>query len=166
MSLAVEEVVEENEEDKIQSETSFSPENEGNASTICDICCFPIKGRKRAKIECPHCAFFCCRDCVQNYLLSSELSPHCMKCKKNWGSHFLFNNTKTFINRKYKKHRKQVLYNTEISKIPEIMPSVECNIRIQKINNIVKLLDSKLSFFASKPVRNILTTRRISIFPF
>ena len=94
----------------------------------CSICCELFNKSINTKIICPisNCAFEACKKCVRTYLLSTTNDPHCMTCKNQWEHKFLVDNlNKTFIDNDYRKHRKQLLVDREISRTPELMNIVQ-----------------------------------------
>jgi hypothetical protein len=106
-----------------------------NASN-CLICVEKINQSTRAKIECEYCDFVACRSCFEIYLLSQS-TPHCMKsnieCGKIWTRKFIANNfTLNFATKKYKFHQEQVLFERELSLMPETQLIVERQIQKEK----------------------------------
>lgn len=94
----------------------------------CSICCELFNKSINTKITCPNsnCAFEACKKCVRTYLLSTTNDPHCMSCKNQWEHKFLVETlNKTFIDNDYRKHRKQLLVDREISRTPELMNIVQ-----------------------------------------
>ena len=89
---------------------------------ICDEKYTKIKSR----IQCPKCNFECCKHCIQNYILSRAEDPHCMNCKTQHNDEFLYKHiNKTFMNGTYRKHKTNLLYEIEKSRIQETMERVE-----------------------------------------
>jgi hypothetical protein len=67
-----------------------------------------------------NCGYESCKECVRTYLTSITTDPHCMKCRNKWNIEF----TKTalnasFMEKDYRVHRRKILTDTEIAKIPE-----------------------------------------------
>lgn len=86
----------------------------------CSVCIETYTRRDRKKVTCPSCEYEVCSQCVQRYLLDTVNDPHCMGCKKAWGREFLDNNLqKTFINKKLKEHRENILFEREKSYFPQ-----------------------------------------------
>ena len=105
-----------------------------NENNFCQICCEKFNKSTRKKINCSSCNFDACNSCWQTYLLSLPDNPHCMKCKSNLSNMFCFNNfTKTFMNKVYKNHQKDILFQIEKAKMPATMPY------IQALNNVEDL---------------------------
>ena len=101
----------------------------------CNICCENYNQSLHAKVTCEHtdCAFQVCKTCVRTYLLGTTADPSCMNCKKAWSDQFLVSNlNRAFCEKDYKKHRKGLLLERELSKLPETMVLAE---RQKKVDN-------------------------------
>lgn len=93
----------------------------------CACCCDTFNKSQKKAIECPNpnCNYVACKECVRTYLLSTSEAPHCMSCKNAWNERFLTENLNaSYMNGDYKKHRKTLLLEREISRLPETMPAV------------------------------------------
>lgn len=87
----------------------------------CNICCDEYNKTTRNKVICSFCDFEVCRTCCETYILS-ETIPKCMnpECSKGWSRNFLRKNfTQVFINKKYREHLKNVLFDKEKAMLPE-----------------------------------------------
>ena len=116
---------------------------EGQNNT-CTICADTYTDFKRKKVKCGMCEFECCKECVQTYLLGQSADPHCMSCKKKWDREFLYENLGNgFVNGTYKKHKKDLLFEIEKSKIPGTMPRVEDFVQIDKNMEKIKYIDKE-----------------------
>ena len=96
--------------------------------STCGICCDQYNQSVRKQIKCPFndCEFTCCKTCVRTYLIGTTADPHCMNCKKSWNEKFLVENlNRSFCEKEYKTHRKDLLVDREISKLPETMHLAE-----------------------------------------
>jgi hypothetical protein len=94
-------------------------------STECSVCFEEYNKNKNAKIMCT-CEFSACKTCIRSYLNQSIHTPHCMNCKKQWNRDFMYANLgKSYVNAEYNKNRKEILYNLEKVKIPEVLPCIE-----------------------------------------
>ena len=67
-----------------------------------------------------NCGYESCKECVRTYLTSITTDPHCMKCRNKWNIEF----TKaalnaSFMEKDYRVHRRKILTDMEIAKIPE-----------------------------------------------
>lgn len=75
----------------------------------CLICAEPFNRSNRKMIECHHCSFQACHDCVATFLLDKD-NAGCMNCHKGWDYVFLNQHmTKSFLQKPYKQHIKDVL---------------------------------------------------------
>lgn len=107
----------------------------------CPICIEKFNASSRKQVICLKCSTPCCRGCAQRYLLELASTPHCMKCKHAWDIKFMMDNlTKTFVNKKYKDRRKQLLFDIEKSRIPSSMPAVSRFIEVDKLRQENKRL--------------------------
>ena len=128
----------------------------------CNICCEKFNKSLNAKVICPfaNCNFEACKTCIRTYLLGTTNDPHCMNCKNLWPVKFLVENlNRSYMDNEYKKHRKQLLVDREISRTPELMnlverikliehQTIELNELVKKYNEIRKLfydISSKVS---------------------
>lgn len=118
--------------------------------TTCSVCCENFTKCTRAKITCcqDDCKYDACKSCVRQYLLSTTSDPHCMNCKKAWSQKFILENTnKAFYDNDYRKHRKKLLLETELSKMPETMPAVERISKIKEEETHITKLNAQISEF-------------------
>ena len=107
----------------------------------CPICCDTFNKGTRASVTCNFgdCKFSSCKGCVRRYLLGTTTDPHCMNCKKGWDENFIVSNlNRSFCDKEYKKHRKKILIEREISKLPETMVVAENQKLIDLENNKIK----------------------------
>ncbi len=92
----------------------------------CNVCTENFTTALRRKINCSFCDFSACTQCHQRYLLGSSEYAHCMSCRKGWTREILHREfTDAFVNKTYKQHRENVLYDRERSLMPETQPYVE-----------------------------------------
>jgi len=90
------------------------------------VCCETFDKRTHFKITCGFCDHQCCRECVQTYILSRPEIPSCMNCNHEWNNQFLINSfTKSFMNKEYKKHREQFLFEREQIRLPEAQQLIQ-----------------------------------------
>lgn len=89
----------------------------------CEICissCTPFQMAK-----CGFCDYNACKTCVKRYLLSSSDDANCMNCKRLWSTDVLNDMFgKSFMMTDWKVHRENVLYEREVSMLPETQPYV------------------------------------------
>lgn len=106
-------------------------QGETKTSNNCQIC---FEKDTHKKIQCGFCDFIGCKDCVKNSILYSKVDPSCPKCKHAWNLEFCTDNlTKSFMTNEYKKHKKELLFEIEKSKIPNTMNYVYNACRIEEI---------------------------------
>ena len=106
----------------------------------CMVCCEPYNKRSHVEVVCEYadCKYKVCIGCVRAYLITSINEPHCMQCNKVWSPDFQVTALKSsWMNGAYRQHRKQLLVDIEISKLPETM---EAAARMKAINGVHKLL--------------------------
>jgi hypothetical protein len=109
----------------------------------CNICCEKYNKSLNAKVTCI-CGFVACKTCVRTYLLSTTKDPHCMDCKIQWSAKFLVDNlNRSYIDGDYKKHRKGLLVDREISRTPDLMNLVERTKLIEEKSDEMKILDDQ-----------------------
>lgn len=107
----------------------------------CSICCEKYNKSLNAKITCyfTSCNFEACKTCIRTYLLNTTNDPHCMSCKNPWDTKFIVDNlNRSFVDNDYKKHRKQLLVEREISRTPELMNLVEQTKHIEEKEDELK----------------------------
>lgn len=129
--------------------------------TECPICCETYNKSTRKEVCCEYadCNYSCCKICVRQYLLSSTMDPHCMNCKKAWGQKFLVVNlNKNFMAKDYLTHRKQLLLDKEMAKLPDTMELATKTEKILKLTQqsvdiykVIKRLSSILKRNAILP---------------
>ena len=101
----------------------------------CSVCCENYNKSTNKPISCEYgdCEFKSCKSCIRQYLLSTTNDPHCMNCKKAWSQNFLITKlNRSFISNDYKVHRKTLLLEREISKLPETIIIAE---KVKKCEN-------------------------------
>ena len=92
----------------------------------CSICIENFTTFKRKKVVCAKCNYSCCKQCCQEYLISTTNEPQCPNCKTLWDNEFLYENlTKSYVNTTFRNHKKELLFEVEKARIPEMMPAVE-----------------------------------------
>lgn len=113
----------------------------------CEICGEFYNKSKRTPIECMYCCFTACRTCCETYVLDRS-TPTCMSadCKKVWPRSFMSQNfTAVFINKDFKAHREQVLFELQLCRLPDTQPLVEEEIQQEITTARVRELDAIIS---------------------
>ena len=104
-------------------------------ANTCNICCEKFNNSTHAAVICEHndCKYSACKTCTRTYLTTTTMDPHCMNCKKPWSEQFLVTNlNRNFCEKEYKDHRKNLLLEREISKLPETMIFAERHQKVEK----------------------------------
>jgi hypothetical protein len=147
--------------------------NEGNECQVneCQVCCESYNKSNRARIVCEFgdCNYEICAKCVRTYLLSTTTDPHCMQCKKTWSDKFMaMNLPKSFIVKEFRDTRKDLLFQREISKLPESMADAEKLLMIEEeqkkarqIKVEMNLLQEKMRELAEKEAQSWGRVREI-----
>ena len=108
--------------------TSEAGTNEIVTIKECGVCTEKYNNSTLKQIPCEYgdCNFSACKACIRTYLLSTTTDPHCMDCKKIWTEQFIVTHlNRSFIITDYKTHRRTLLLDREISKMPETMQAAE-----------------------------------------
>ena len=116
----------------------------------CNICCDTYNVSSRAKIACYYCDFDACRTCCETYVLSESL-PKCLnsKCGKEWSRKFIREKfTSVFVNKKFKKHMEDILYEQEKALMPATQPIIEEMNRKKHIREELAELDEEIEKLA------------------
>ena len=101
----------------------------------CQICDYAINKTVRKEISCPYCEFSACKTCCETYILN-ESTVKCMSpaCGREWTRQYISNAfTAGFINGKLKKHKEQVLFDSERALLPATQPIVERQIKLENL---------------------------------
>ena len=115
--------------------------NQEDNPNECQICTEKYTPKLRKKITCS-CGFSVCKQCVQTYIVSTNKSPHCMECKKEWDRRFISDNlNKTFLKGDLRTHENSIVIEVEKSKLPETMQYVEAYLIEQEHQKQLKELE-------------------------
>lgn len=113
-------------------------------ATDCSVCCEQFNKLANVKISCEHngvCSFDACKTCVKTYLLGTTSDPNCMQCNKGWSDKFIAANLgSTFLRSEYSIHRKELLVQQQISRMPETMAAAETYKQIELMEKQVDTL--------------------------
>jgi hypothetical protein len=112
--------------------------------TDCTICCEPYKGHNK-KVVCIHCQFACCRSCIKTYVFESVNDAKCMNCSKEWNREFLIDSfSYTFVNKDYKKHRENILFDRQKSMMEETQAIVLQRQEYKKYDAMIKKIHEEI----------------------
>ena len=139
--------------------------------TDCPICCDQFNNSTKKKITCNDntCGYSACKSCIRIYLLGTTADPHCMNCKKEFSDDFLVKSlNKNFCDKEYKNHRKELLLEREISKLPESIDAAEKHKKItvyetknKELNLKIQQLNKELNEIKFEKNQNINTIYKI-----
>ena len=127
--------------------------------TSCDICCEKYNKSTRKEVNCEYvdCGFSVCKICVRTYLIGTTADPNCMKCKKPWSEKFLVENlNRSFCDKEYKVHRKSLLTDRELSRLPETMQFADKYIKIDVEEKKAKVVSAEI-----KELSKLLATLKV-----
>jgi hypothetical protein len=113
----------------------------------CMVCAEKYNNSTHKAILCEFgdCNFSACKACVRTYLLNTTTDPHCMQCKKVWTEQFIVMNlNRSFVIAEYKTHRRTLLLDREICKLPETMHLAERYKRIDVQKEISSDINAKI----------------------
>lgn len=104
----------------------------------CNVCCSKYNKSTNSIVKCyfAKCAYEACKECVRTYLTNSTNEPHCMKCRNKW--HIEFSKSAlnaSFMDKDYRTHRRTILADMAVAKIPEYYESA---LRYGKISALDK----------------------------
>ena len=115
-------------------------------SKTCEICCENYNNSTHAKVRCEYidCQYDACKTCVRTYLIGTSQDPNCMKCNKTWSEDFIVKNlNRSFCEKEYKQHRKELLLERELSKVPETMIFAEQSKKVEREQLQINLLNNR-----------------------
>ena len=127
----------------------------------CGVCCEKYNKSTHSKITCEFagCGYEACKICIRTYLLGTTNDPHCMNCKNQWTTKFLVESlNRSYIDNDYKKHRKNLLVEREISRTPELMVLVERTKLVEEEYKELALIEEDY-----EKMRKMLNEKRIAI---
>jgi hypothetical protein len=115
-------------------------------SKECQVCFENFNKVSRARASCPFCAFDACRMCAKRYLLSMTNDAHCMNCKRTWSRKTM--NTLfdlKFIQKEYRLHKENILFEKEVARMPETQPIVERIILNREISTEIRNIQNEIA---------------------
>lgn len=103
----------------------------------CNVC---AEDSKKPLISCHACEFEACVICHKRFLLDVS-SPQCMSCREDWPHAFLcMRFPGTFINGPLKKHRANILFDIEVSRLPEVQEEARLQRVVDEVDDRLKVL--------------------------
>lgn len=94
----------------------------------CPVCVCGYNKTINCRVRCPDetCGYEACKECTRTYILGTAQDPHCMGCRKAYDPEFVTTNLNmSWMKTTYRAHRKDLLLQREISRVPETMPYVD-----------------------------------------
>lgn len=121
----------------------------------CPICVETYNKSRRAKINCMYCAAEACTQCCQTWILS-ETVPKCMNndCNREWTQKFLSEQfTAVFLNKQYKPHREQVMFDQERALLPATQVLVENRIQAERLKDEITAIQQEIRQLEIRRIR-------------
>ena len=118
--------------------------SEIKCNTECHICYEQFNKSTRSKTVCSKCNLESCKVCIRKYLMDQGSDPHCMGCKQGWSrEEAIAAIGKSYYNKEYKEHRKNMMFDTEKARFPETMPVVERKVKENNIRQDIRKIDKE-----------------------
>ena len=111
----------------------------------CAICASTYTSYMRRAIKCEYCDFEACKECCSTYLLNVN-TPGCMSpaCTGIWSREFISDSlTKVFATTKLRPHKANMLYQEQLTWMPDTQTEVEEDRRQNRIRNEIYALEAK-----------------------
>lgn len=127
-------------------------------------CCMVCCSNKNNLKQCPFCLYQFCKNCIETYTLSkNNMDIHCISCNIK----YTHQTSKTILTKKFLKitfnnHKKQLLFNEQISLLPETMFYAYIIKDITKKENEDRdIIQQLLNISKQMPKKNITIIRKI-----
>ena len=115
-------------------------------NNTCICCVSPFDKANHRRVECPHCEYTVCKQCVRTYLLSTTSIPNCMNCHKPFEQEFMvLNLNRTWVMKDYRDHRKKLLFEREYSKLADTMPKITTHKKIAELNDQKSVISTQIA---------------------
>ena len=114
----------------------------------CQICCNEFNKSTRTPVSCKNqeCDVLACKECVRTYLSTQTGDPHCMGCKIAFDDNFIVMNlNRTWCEKDYRQHRKGILLEQQMARMPETVEAAERYNEINAIAEKNRELNSQIS---------------------
>jgi hypothetical protein len=110
----------------------------------CVVCCEVFNNTTNVQVACEHsgvCDYEACSACIKTYLVGISTDPNCMQCNKAWSDKFLAKHLgKAYMKCEYTTHRKELLVQQQLARLPETMAAAESYKHVKAIKEqIVEL---------------------------
>lgn len=105
----------------------------------CVVCCEVFNKTTNVQVACEHagvCEYEACSACIKTYLVGISTDPNCMQCNKAWSDKFLAKQLgATYMKGEYVTHRKELLVQQQLARLPETMAAAESYKRVKAIKD-------------------------------
>src|SRR5574343_147103 len=96
----------------------------------CSICVEKFNKTSRKRVVCNVCDYNACRMCYKTYITNEKTEAKCMSCKTQFSMKYLSENfEKKYIQKEYKEHIRNVLFEKELSLLQGTQVIVEKQIK-------------------------------------
>ena len=117
----------------------------------CSVCWNDYNKSTRKKVSCNFCDLECCRECIRAYLLQTTETPHCMECKNKWELDFTKEAVlSSYLDKTYRQHRKNILFELEKARIPQTIPMAEKRKKVRELDYKIKETNNELKELREK----------------
>lgn len=110
----------------------------------CAVCCETFDDSSCVPVKCEHsgvCEYEACNTCIKTYLVGISTDPNCMHCNKAWSDKFLLAQLgATFMKGDYITHRRELLVQQQLARLPETMAAAETYKRAKVLTDQYTLL--------------------------
>lgn len=96
-------------------------------------------------MRCDYCEFSGCRGCYERYIRESVEEARCMSCKRKWSRAEMSKKfTKKYMEKEYKRHMEEVVYQVEIQLLGETQRELEIEKKIVELEELRKEKEKEL----------------------
>ena len=149
------------------SSSSAAAASSATESNECAVCYEVYNSGNRSKVPCEYegaCNFNACKKCIRVFLLSTTNDPCCMLCNKAWSDKFLVRHLNvSFVRVEYRTHRKELLTQQQISRLPATMAAAESYKQVKALEGTIKELWVQYHV-ANKETRTLDKVHRQALF--
>lgn len=108
-------------------------------ANVCNVCADNYNKTVRKPVKCESCDFDACLACSKRFLCENLTDPCCMSCKKTWNYETLVQKfPKAFVTTALKEHRRNQLFERELSLMPATQPYVEREVQRQRMQTEIE----------------------------
>lgn len=112
----------------------------------CNVCIESFNKTTRLNVICNFCDYESCRKCYETYFSGLNELAHCMSCKKEWSNEILLQKfTKSFVNKTYKKHVENILFEKESVLFHATQLVIEEKKKKEELSNKIYILQRQIN---------------------